>query len=114
MCNLDLFAMFSFEKDKVVVPKDSAVFSDAPSIPFEYTEERASELLNVRETPETAGAGRGRFMLERVGWEGQKCKLTRVPNANHMQFSLDWFTENIVEKYLVEKKEKEVVVVQME
>ena len=50
MCNLDLFAMFSFEKDKVVVPKDSAVFSDAPSIPFEYTEEKASELLNVRET----------------------------------------------------------------
>ena len=50
MCNLDLFAMFSFEKDKVVVPKDSAVFSDAPSIPFEYTEEKASELFNVRET----------------------------------------------------------------
>ena len=51
MCNLDLFAMFFFEKDKVVVPKDSAVFSDArTSIPFEYTEEKASELLNVRET----------------------------------------------------------------
>ena len=49
MCNLDLFAMFSFEKDKVVVPKDSAGFSDAPSIPFEYTEEKASELFNVRE-----------------------------------------------------------------
>ena len=43
-----------------------------------------------------------------------RMKIDVVPNANHMQFSLDWFTENIVEKYLVEKKEKEVVVVQME
>ncbi|CAL6402441.1 unnamed protein product [Bathycoccus prasinos] len=50
MCNLDVFAMFSFEKDEVVVPRDSAVFSDAPSVPFEYTEEKSSELLNVRET----------------------------------------------------------------
>ena len=45
MCNLDVFAMFSFEKDEVVVPRDSAVFSDAPSVPFEYTEEKSSELL---------------------------------------------------------------------
>ena len=28
MCNLDVFAMFSFEKDEVVVPRDSAVVSD--------------------------------------------------------------------------------------
>ena len=42
-----------------------------------------------------------------------RMKIDVVPNANHMQFSLDWFTENIVEKYLVEKKEKDVVGVQM-
>ena len=112
MCNLDLFAMFSFEKDKVVVPKDSAVFSDAPSIPFEYTEEKASELLNVRETKFYLNEEDGLCLRELDGKD--RMKIDVVPNANHMQFSLDWFTENIVEKYLVEKKEKEVVVVQME
>ena len=112
MCNLDLFAMFSFEKDKVVVPKDSAVFSDAPSIPFEYTEEKASELLNVRQTKFYLNEEDGLCLRELDGKD--RMKIDVVPNANHMQFSLDWFTENIVEKYLVEKKEKEVVVVQME
>ena len=40
------------------------MFSDAPSIPFEYTEEKASELLNIGFKVLVLA----RFMLERVGW----------------------------------------------
>ena len=110
MCNLDTFAMFSFEKDEVVVPRDSAVFSDAPSIPFEYTEEKASELLNVRETKFYKNEEDGLCLRELDG--KKRMKIDVVPNANHMQFSLEWFTEHVIEKYLIatpEEKEEEKV-----
>jgi hypothetical protein len=38
-------------------------------------------------------------------------KIDVVPDAHHMQFSLEWFTENVIEKYIVaapEKREEEV------
>ena len=105
MCNLDTFAMFSFEKDEVVVPRDSAVFSDAPSIPFEYTEEKASELLNVRETKFYKNEEDGLCLRELDG--KKRMKIGVVPNANHMQFSLEWFTEHVIEKYLLTPEEKE-------
>ena len=111
MCNLDVFAMFSFEKDEVVVPRDSAVFSDAPSVPFEYTEEKSSELLNVRETKFYLNEEDGLCLRELD--EKNRMKIDVVPDAHHMQFSLEWFTENVIEKYIVaapEKREEEVKV----
>lgn len=105
MCNLDVFAMFSFEKDEVVVPRDSAVFSDAPSVPFEYTEEKSSELLNVRETKFYLNEEDGLCLRELDG--KKRMKIGVVPNANHMQFSLEWFTEHVIEKYLLTPEEKE-------
>jgi len=109
MCNLDVFAMFSFEKDEVVVPRDSAVFSDAPSVPFEYTEEKSSELLNVRETKFYLNEEDGLCLRELD--EKNRMKIDVVPDAHHMQFSLEWFTENVIDKYIVaapEKREEEV------
>ena len=109
MCNLDVFAMFSFEKDEVVVPRDSAVFSDAPSVPFEYTEEKSSKLLNVRETKFYLNEEDGLCLRELD--EKNRMKIDVVPDAHHMQFSLEWFTENVIEKYIVaapEKREEEV------
>jgi len=111
MCNLDVFAMFSFEKDEVVVPRDSAVFSDAPSVPFEYTEKKSSELLNVRETKFYLNEEDGLCLRELD--EKNRMKIDVVPDAHHMQFSLEWFTENVIEKYIVaapEKREEEVKV----
>ena len=109
MCNLDVFAMFSFEKDEVVVPRDSAVFSDAPSVPFEYTEEKSSELLNARETKFYLNEEDGLCLRELD--EKNRMKIDVVPDAHHMQFSLEWFTENVIDKYIVaapEKREEEV------
>ena len=109
MCNLDVFAMFSFEKDEVVVPRDSAVFSDAPSVPFEYTEEKSSELLNVRETKFYLNEEDGLCLRELD--EKNRMKIDVVPDAHHMQFSLEWFTENVIDKYIIaapEKREEEV------
>ena len=109
MCNLDVFAMFSFEKDEVVVPRDSAVFSDAPSVPFEYPEEKSSELLNVRETKFYLNEEDGLCLRELD--EKNRMKIDVVPDAHHMQFSLEWFTENVIDKYIVaapEKREEEV------
>jgi palmitoyl-protein thioesterase len=109
MCNLDVFAMFSFEKDEVVVPRDSAVFSDAPSVPFEYTEEKSSKLLNVRETKFYLNEEDGLCLRELD--EKNRMKIDVVPDAHHMQFSLEWFTENVIDKYIVaapEKREEEV------
>jgi len=109
MCNLDVFAMFSFEKDEVVVPRDSAVFSDAPSVPFEYTEKKSSELLNVRETKFYLNEEDGLCLRELD--EKNRMKIDVVPDAHHMQFSLEWFTENVIDKYIVaapEKREEEV------
>ena len=104
MCNLDVFAMFSFEKDEVVVPRDSAVFSDAPSVPFEYTEEKSSKLLNVRETKFYLNEEDGLCLRELD--EKNRMKIDVVPDAHHMQFSLEWFTENVIEKYIVAAPEK--------
>ena len=109
MCNLDVFAMFSFEKDEVVVPRDSAVFSDAPSVPFEYTEEKSSELLNARETKFYLNEEDGLCLRELD--EKNRMKIDVVPDAHHMQFSLEWFTENVIDKYIVaapEKREEQV------
>ena len=109
MCNLDVFAMFSFEKDEVVVPRDSAVFSDAPSVPFEYTEEKSSELLNARETKFYLNEEDGLCLRELD--EKNRMKIDVVPDAHHMQFSLEWFTENVIDKYIIaapEKREEEV------
>ena len=109
MCNLDVFAMFSFEKDEVVVPRDSAVFSDAPSVPFEYTEEKSSELLNARETKFYLNEEDGLCLRELD--EKNRMKIDVVPDAHHMQFSLEWFTENVIDKYIAaapEKREEEV------
>lgn len=104
MCNLDVFAMFSFEKDEVVVPRDSAVFSDAPTVPFEYTEEKSSELLNVRETKFYLNEEDGLCLRELD--EKNRMKIDVVPDAHHMQFSLEWFTENVIDKYREERENK--------
>ena len=71
-------------KDEVVVPRDSAVFSDAPSVPFEYTEEKSSKLLNVRETKFYLNEEDGLCLRELD--EKNRMKIDVVPDAHHMQF----------------------------
>jgi palmitoyl-protein thioesterase len=99
MCALKMFAMFSFENDDVVVPRDSAIFSDVPRIPFEYTKFKISELLKVRKTE----FYRENKLCLRELDERLNLITDVVPNAKHMQFTLKWFKEHIIEGLLVDE-----------
>eukprot|EP01119_Soliformovum_irregulare_P016940 TRINITY_DN4980_c0_g1_i1.p1 TRINITY_DN4980_c0_g1~~TRINITY_DN4980_c0_g1_i1.p1 ORF type:complete len:319 (+),score=42.96 TRINITY_DN4980_c0_g1_i1:122-958(+) len=89
LITLNQFVMFKFEDDTVVVPKESEW--------FEFFEEGSTSIIVPLE----------KSVLYQEDWiglrtlnEAGKLKFLTVPNAEHMQFSLPWFSQNVITPFL--------------
>jgi len=89
LISLNHLALFQFTLDTVVVPRESEWFGF-------YKPGQNSVLLNMTETPGYQQDWIGLKTLDQAG----KLTLEKVPPSEHMQFTLDWFTANVIKTYL--------------
>eukprot|EP01116_Phalansterium_solitarium_P012937 TRINITY_DN296_c0_g2_i2.p2 TRINITY_DN296_c0_g2~~TRINITY_DN296_c0_g2_i2.p2 ORF type:complete len:310 (+),score=98.16 TRINITY_DN296_c0_g2_i2:45-974(+) len=88
LISLNHFAMFQFMEDTVVVPRESEWFGY-------YAPGSNSQLVPMTQTPGYQGDWIGLKTLDTQG----KLSLGKCP-GNHMQFTLEWFTENVITSFL--------------
>lgn len=91
LTSLDRFVMFMFEEDDMVSPKESSWFGSRV-----IGGNNRSHIVPYYEN-EGFYAALGLDALDRDG----KIETRLVPGARHMQFDVDWFVREIVEKYYV-------------
>lgn len=85
---LNKFVMIKFENDTIVQPLDTSWFAF-------YKPGSATEILSLEESEI--------FLKDKLGLKKMKDdgKLVfLMTEGNHMQISREWFTENVIEKYL--------------
>ncbi|KAJ9505000.1 hypothetical protein QJQ45_013627 [Haematococcus lacustris] len=85
LASLARLVLFRFAQDSTVVPRDSAWFSTL----------RGSELVELRGSPLYQEDWIGLRALDESG----RLELVEAPGA-HMQFTLQWFTEQVIQPYL--------------
>ena len=89
LASLHRLVLFRFYGDSVVVPRDSAWFSEL----------RRGRVVPLRETPLYSSAGRGDPLGLRELDEGGRLFFKTAP-GNHMRFGVEWFVEKVVRPFL--------------
>jgi len=89
LISLNQFALFKFDLDTVVIPKDSEWFGYFPP-------NSTSEIIPMKQQPIYQEDWIGLKTLDKSG----RLHLLDIPNANHMQFTLKWFDEHVVTVFL--------------
>ena len=92
LASLRRLVLFRFYADAVVVPRDSAWFSEL----------RRGRVVPLRQTPLFAGGGgegRGDPLGLRALDEAGRLELRTAPGS-HMRFSVDWFVREVVRPFL--------------
>lgn len=87
LLGVERLVLYRFTRDSVVVPRDSAWFS--------YFDDTVGQLVPLAQQPLWTEDWLGLKQLSEAG----KLEFKEI-EGEHMQFSLDWFRENIVEPYL--------------
>ena len=89
LTSLERFVMFMFEFDDMVFPKESSWFG--------------SRVVGGSNRSEIIPYDRNDVVYQSLGLAeldaDGRLETRLVPNARHMQFSLDWFVREVVEKY---------------
>ena len=91
LISLERFVMFMFEEDDMVSPKESSWFGSRV-----VGGDNRSRIVPYYEN-EVFYTALGLDALDRDG----KIETRLVPGARHMQFDVDWFVREVVEKYYV-------------
>jgi len=89
LITLNTFALFKFENDTVVVPRDSSWFGF-------FAIGSTSKMVEMRNQDIYTQDWIGLKTLDNAG----KLILSIVPGAEHMQFTIPWFTQNVISVYL--------------
>jgi len=87
--SLNRLALFKFDLDTVVVPRDSEWFGF-------YAPGSTSQMVEMRAQPIYQEDWIGLKTLD----EGGRLLLLDIPNENHMKFTLPWFDANVVSVFL--------------
>ena len=88
LASLQKLVLFRFYEDSVVVPRDSAWFSEL----------RRGKVVPLRETPLFATDGGDPLGLRALDESGRL--FLRSAPGNHMHFSVDWFVREVVRPFL--------------
>jgi len=89
LISLNQLALFKFDLDTVVVPRDSEWFGF-------FAPNSTSQIINMRDQPIYQEDWIGLKILDQTG----RLKLLDIPNENHMKFTLPWFDANVVSVFL--------------
>jgi len=89
LSSLNQFALFKFDLDTVVVPKDSEWFAY-------YPPNSTDVIIPMKEQPIYTEDWIGLKTLDQSG----RLHLLDIPNADHMQFTLQWFDQNVLSVFL--------------
>jgi len=89
LVSLNNFALFKFDLDTVVIPRDSEWFGF-------YAPGSTSQLIGMMDQPIYKEDWIGLKTL----YESGRLHLLDIPNSNHMQFTLDWFDTNVLSVFL--------------
>jgi len=89
LITLNQLALFKFDLDTVVVPRDSEWFGY-------FAPGNTSVIINMRDQPIYTEDWIGLKILDQSG----RLKLLDIPNENHMKFTLPWFDANVISVYL--------------
>jgi len=89
LVSLNNLALFKFDLDTVVVPRDSSWFAF-------YAPGSTSDLIQMKNQPIYKEDWIGLKTLNEAG----KLHLLDIPDSNHMQFTLEWFDKNVLSVFL--------------
>jgi len=89
LISLNQLILFKFDLDTVVVPKDSEWFAFFPP-------NSTSVIIPMKQQPIYQEDWIGLKTLDQSG----RLHLLDIPNADHMQFTIKWFDQNVLSVYL--------------